>query len=104
MELRDMEIDALAEQPHHLLPLYVGIKRRMGSSGLAEFSPADVADILYVRPRPGRTGSGSPSRKAARHALSCLAELGLIQPVKRGVYALPMAQASRVVPLRGVAR
>lgn len=95
----DAEWEALAGLPYLQVRLYlvlrwymsvatgrVGDERGISLQGLGE--------ELYVDPAPGRSESGSPTRKAVRSALQQLEKHGLIRPCGNGevlVFFLPKA-------------
>lgn len=97
--LTDEEWGVLANEPHHLLKLYVELRRRMDFRtrivGIyPRLSEQSFREALYIEPKPGRKVSGSPTRKEYRHALECLVTLGLLEPLEEQgplVFLLPKA-------------
>lgn len=89
VRLNSAELDALYGLPHAAQVMYVaGIRPFMDyASGLvgASNSPdksislQSLAEVLFVEPKQGRTGTGSRSRKQARVCVDVLVEAGLIE-------------------------
>lgn len=88
IRLNHAELDALKGLPLAARVVYVeGIRPFMDfTSGVvgASSSPSksislqSLAEVLYVEPKPGRTGAGSRSRKQARVCIDVLVEAGLL--------------------------
>lgn len=88
VRLNHAELDALKGLPHAARVVYVeGVRPFMDfSSGVvgASSSPnksislQSLAEVLYVEPKPGRTGTGSRSRKQARVCIDVLVDAGLL--------------------------
>ena len=88
VRINPAELDALKGLPLAARVLYIeGIRPFMdfvtglvgaSSSPDKSISLQSLAEVLYVEPRQGRTGTGSRSRKHARVCIEILTEAGLI--------------------------
>lgn len=88
VRLNHDELDALKGLPHAARIVYVeGIRPFMdfrsgvvGASNSPDksISLQSLAEVLYVEPKPGRTGTGSRSRKQARVCIDVLIDSGLL--------------------------
>jgi len=95
----DAEWEALAGLPYMQFRLYVVLRwymsvasRRVGD--VRGISLQSLCEELYIEPAPGRSESGSPTKKAVRSALQQLEKHGLIEPCGNGevlVFLLPKA-------------
>lgn len=93
------EWEALAGLPYMQFRLYVVLRwymsvatRRVGD--VRGISLQSLAEELYIEPAPGRSESGSPTKKAVRNALEQLEKHGLVRPCGNGenlVFFLPKA-------------
>lgn len=93
------EWEALAGLPYLQVRLYLVLRwymsvatRRVGD--VRGISLQGLCEELYVEPAPGRSESGSPTKKAVRSALQQLEKHGLVQPCGNGevlVFFLPKA-------------
>jgi hypothetical protein len=100
------EWEALAGLPYLQVRLYLVLRWYMsmatGRVGDARgISLQSLSEELYVEPAPGRSDSGSPTKKAVRSALEQLAKHGLAQPCGNGevlVFFLPKAGSALTRP------
>jgi len=93
------EWEALAGLPYLQVRLYLVLRwymnvatRRVGD--VRGISLQSLAEELYIEPAPGRSDSGSPTKKAIRSALQQLEKHGLVRPCGNGevlVFFLPKA-------------
>ncbi|HLO65290.1 MAG TPA: hypothetical protein VK165_20195 [Azonexus sp.] len=105
----EAEWEALDGLPYLQVRLYMVLRWYMdvatGRVGdVRGISLQSLAEELYVEPAPGRSESGSPTKKAVRSALQQLEKHGLISPCGNGevlVFFLPKAGS---VPARQKAK
>lgn len=93
------EWEALAGLPYMQRALYMVLRwymsvatRRVGD--VRGISLQSLGEELYIEPAPGRSESGSPTKKAVRNALEQLEKHGLVRPCGNGenlVFFLPKA-------------
>lgn len=99
ISLTAAEWEALEGLPWMQFKLYLVLRWYMNVANqrvgeVRGISLQSLCEELYVEPAPGRTESGSPTKKAVRNALSQLEKHGLAQPCGNGevlVFFLPKA-------------
>lgn len=104
ISLVSAEWEALCGLPYLQVRLYLVLRWYMdvatGRTGeVRGISLQSLAEELYVEPAPGRSESGSPTKKAVRNALVQLEKHGLIEPCGNGevlVFCLPKAACGKV--------
>lgn len=100
------EWEALSGLPYLQFKLYVVLRwymsvatRRVGD--VRGISLQGLCEEAYIEPAPGRSESGSPTKKAVRSALQQLEKHGLVQPCGNGevlVFFLPKAGGKEARP------
>lgn len=100
------EWEALSGLPYLQVRLYLVLRwymnvatRRVGD--IRGISLQSLSEELYIEPAPGRSESGSPTKKAIRSALQQLEKHGLVSPCGNGevlVFFLPKAGGGEARP------
>lgn len=100
------EWEALAGLPYLQVRLYLVLRwymsvatRRVGE--VRGISLQSLCEEVYIEPAPGRSESGSPTKKAVRSALQQLEKHGLVRPCGNGevlVFFLPKAGGGEARP------
>lgn len=106
ISLNDQELAMLYGQSHFILSAYVmAIRPRMdfktGVVGIApRISYQALSEWMYIAPRAGLKGAGSPSVSSIRRAIEQLKKIGLIESIGNAetlVFRLPFANTGNSV-------
>lgn len=107
ISLSDQELAMLYGQSHFILSAYVmAIRPRMdfktGVVGIApRISYQALSEWMYIEPRAGLKGAGSPSVSSIRRAIEQLKKIGLLVSIGNAetlVFRLPFANTGNSVP------
>jgi len=95
------EWDLLFDEPGDVVKVYMALRQRMDFSTGVVGGPKDrisetyIRETLWVEPIPGRKNAGHKPRQYARSVMDRLKKIGLIEPVGRYVFRLPLAASDR---------